>query len=204
MRVGGEDWRKKNARLDRDHLGALGDRLARRRAIHLDGLVGLDHLQQLQHRLVVLVLVGEQHVVDEAVGQQGIARLQVDLIEHLERALADPVHIGTHLVGLQDRQLTADLARLLDRVVELAQVAAQRLAAADVPDQPQLLEVADVAQVPDQRAQDRRVDAVELFLRERLDQLERVSARLREAVCDRGLRIGGRRAGNDPNRLHRH
>jgi hypothetical protein len=39
---------------------------------------------------------------------------------------------------------------VLEGVVELVDVAADRLAAADVADQPQLLLVADVRQVPDQ------------------------------------------------------
>ena len=60
--------------LDRDHLGPLGDGLGSGGAVDLDELVGLDHLQQLQHRLVVLVLVGEQHLVDEAAGQQRVIR----------------------------------------------------------------------------------------------------------------------------------
>ena len=114
--------------LDQDHLGALGDRLGRGRAVDLGGLVGLDHLQQLQHRLVVLVLVGEQHLVDEAVRQQRIPGIELDLVEDLEGPLADLLQVGANLVGAQDRQLAADLARLLDRVVELAQVTAERLA----------------------------------------------------------------------------
>jgi hypothetical protein len=92
---------------------------------------------------------------------------------------------------------------LLDRVVEVAEVTAQRLTAADVPDEPELLEVADVPEVPDQRAQDRRVDLVQLLVAERLDQPQRVGTGLREAVSDRSLRIGGRRARDDPKSLQR-
>ena len=39
------------------------------------GLVAVDHLQQLQHRLVVLELVREQHLVDEAFAQQRFLRV---------------------------------------------------------------------------------------------------------------------------------
>jgi hypothetical protein len=93
---------------------------------------------------------------------------------------------------------------LLDGVVEVAQVSAQRLAAADVADQPELLEVRDVAEVPDQRAQDGRVDPVELLVAERLDQLQGVDARLGQAVRDRAFRIGGGGARDDPGSLQRH
>jgi hypothetical protein len=42
-----------------------------------------------------------------------------------------------------------------------------------------------VAEVPDQRAEDRRVDAVELLLGERLDQQEGSFARLGKPLGDR-------------------
>ena len=140
----------------------------------------------------MLVLVGEQHLVDEAVAQQRVlgVGVELDLVEHLERALADVGHVGAQLGVAQDRQLAAGLARVLDRVVEAAELAVQRLAAADRLHQPELLEVGDVAEVPGQRAEDRRVDAVELLVVERLDQLQRARARLGEAFRDRCLGAG--------------
>ena len=45
----------------------------------VDGTVVLDHLQQLQHRLVVLLLVGQQHLVDEAFAQQRILGVGSDI-----------------------------------------------------------------------------------------------------------------------------
>jgi hypothetical protein len=47
-----------------------------------------------------------------------------------------------------------------------------------------------VAEVPGERAEDRRVDAVELLVVERLDQLIGASASLREPVRDRFLGVG--------------
>jgi len=138
----------------------------------------------------VLVLVREQHLVDEAVGEQAVLRIKLDLVEDLERALADLVHVGADLVGAQDRQLAPDLAGLLDRVVELAEVAAQRLAPADPLDEPELLEVSDVPKVPDQGAQDRVVDPVELLVRERLDQLQGVTTCLLQTPGQLGLAVG--------------
>ena len=46
-------------------------------------------LQGGQEGLVVLVLVLHDHAVDEAVGEQGRARIEGDPVEHVEHALAD-------------------------------------------------------------------------------------------------------------------
>jgi hypothetical protein len=134
--------------------------------------------------------VGEQHLVDEAVRQQRIPGIEVDLAEDLEGPLADLLQVGPNLVGPQDRQLTTDLAWLLDRVVELAEVTPEWLPAADPLDEPELLEVGDVPEVPDQRAEDRVVDPVELLLRERLDQREGVTACLLQTPGQLGLAVG--------------
>jgi hypothetical protein len=156
-------------------------------------LVSLDQLQQLQHRLVVLQLVREQHLVDEAVPQQRILDIRTDLhaLQYVERARADVFHVGTQLRVAQDRQLAANLARVLDRVVEAAQLPVQRLPPADRLHQPQLLEVGDVPEVPGQGTQDRRVDSVQLLVVERRDQRQRPLTRLGESVRDRCLRLGG-------------
>jgi hypothetical protein len=157
--------------------------------LRIDGLVSVDHLQQLQHRLVVLLLVGLEHLVDEPFAQQWIlgAGADLNLVQDLERALAHVGEVGAQLGVAQDRQLAAGLARVLDRVVETAELTVQRLPPADRLHQPELLEVGDVAQVPGQRAEDRRVDTVELLVVERLEQLQCEPARLGEALRDRFL-----------------
>jgi hypothetical protein len=134
--------------------------------------------------------VREQHLVDEAVGEQGVLRIELDLAEDLEGSLADLIHVGADLVGAQDRKLASDLPRLLDRVVELAQVTPQRLAPADPLDEPELLEVGDVPEIPDQRTEDRVVDPVELLVGERLDQLQGVTTRFLQPLGQLGLGIG--------------
>ena len=146
--------------------------------------------------------MGEQHLVDEAVAQQRVLGVgaDLDLVEHLERALADVGEVGAQLGVAQDRQLAAGLARVLDRVVEAAELAVQRLAVADRLHQPELLEVGDVAEVPGQRAEERRVDAVELLVVERLDQVQGPPPRLREALRDRFLGAG-RHLGGDAKTL---
>ena len=91
-------------------------------------------------------------------------------LQYVKRPLADVGHVGAQLGVAQDRQLAARPARVLDRVVEAAEVAVQRLALADRLHQPELLEVGDVPEIPGQRAEHRRVDPVELLVVERLDQ----------------------------------
>jgi len=54
-----------------------------------------------------------------------------------------------------------------------------------------------VAEVPDQRAEDRRVDPVELLLAQGADQLQRALTCLGEAVRDRVLGLGGGGARDD-------
>ena len=133
----------------------------------------------------MLVLVREQHLVDEAVVDQGVGMaVELDRLEHVEGPAADLLHVGAQIVAAQDRQLVADLARVLDRVVERAQLAVHRVAIPDALNQPELLEVGDVAEVPGERAEDRRVDRVELLVGERLDEPERAFAGLGEAVGD--------------------
>ena len=78
-----------------DHLGAVGDGLGGDRSVALGRLVALDHLQELEHRLVVLVLVGEQHLVDEPVRKKRlVAALEVNAVENVERALPHLLHVG--------------------------------------------------------------------------------------------------------------
>ena len=82
-------------------------------------------------------------------------------------------------------------ARVLDRVVEAAEVAVERLAAAGLLHEPELLEVGDVAEVPGERAEDRRVDGVELLLAELLDQQQGALARLAQPFGDRRPSVAG-------------
>ena len=93
--------------------------------VDLERLVAVDHLQQLQHRLVVLELVREQHLVDEPFAQQGVLGVGVDLhaLQYVKRPLSDVFHVGAQLGVAQDRQLAARPAGVLDRVVEAAEVA---------------------------------------------------------------------------------
>jgi hypothetical protein len=133
----------------------------------------------------VLLLVGDQHLVGEAVAEDRVGGiLEIDPFEHLERPLADLVPVGAELGAAEDRQLVAPGPRVLDRVVEPAEVAVQRLAATGGLDQPELLEVGDVPEVPGERAEQRRVDRVELLVVELFDQQQRPLPCFRQPLGD--------------------
>jgi hypothetical protein len=129
--------------------------------------------------------VGDQHLVGEAVVENRVGWvLEIDLVEDLECPLADLVHVGAELDAAEDRQLVAPVARVLDRVVEPAEVAVQRLAVARGLDEPELLEVGDVPEVPGERAEQRRVDVVELLVVELLDEEQSPLPRFRQPLGD--------------------
>jgi hypothetical protein len=153
------------------------------------------------------MLVGDQHLVDEAVAQEVVVGVgQLSGFEDVEGALADLADVVAELVAAQDRQLVAGLARVLDRIVDPPELAVGGIAPADALNEPELLEVGDVAEIPSQRAEDRRVDRVELLLGERLDQEQGPLPRLLEAIGDPFAQIGlrGRRdTGRLPGRRGR-
>lgn len=179
-----------------DHLRARGHRLGRGARIDDRRRIAVDHLQRLQHRLVVLVLVGDQHLVDEAVAKHGIVAIgKFDPLEDLEGSAAHLVHVGAQLRPAQDRELAASGPGVLDRVVEATQLPVERLEVADALHEPELLEVGDVPEIPGEWAEDRGVDPVELLLVERLDQQKRPLPRLRQSFGDavpRDCRRGSR------------
>nr|BFE67975.1 hypothetical protein GCM10020092_012760 [Actinoplanes digitatis] len=102
-----------------------------------------------EHGLVVLLLVLDDHAEREAVRDQR-PPVEADPVEHVEGLVPHLVHIGAGLGRAEQRQRRAVAARVLEGVVQLVDVAAHRLPAADVPDQPELLLVGDVREVPDQ------------------------------------------------------
>jgi hypothetical protein len=104
-----------------------------------------------EHRLVVLLLVLDDHAEGEAVLDQAAAG-ERRALQQVEDAAAHLAHVVARLARVQQRQRRTLEPRVLERVVELVHGLGQdRVAAADVAEQPQLLLVADVRQVPHQR-----------------------------------------------------
>ncbi len=134
------------------HLGGQGERVGRCGRWRVGDQHRLAGAQLVggQHRLVVLLLVLHDHREREPVLDQP-PPLQRDPFEQAYHPLTDLAHVPAGRPGLQQRQPRPGRARMLEGVVEPVHVVAEhRVASADVAQQPQLLLVADVGQVPHQ------------------------------------------------------
>src|ERR1700722_2882809 len=105
--------------------------------------------QRLAHRLAVLELVTEYHLAQHAIVDSALA-------DQLRHTRADLRHIRLRVLGRERVDLAADLARGLERVVEVREIRAQKLQAAVAVPEPKILVGGDVTEVPRQRAHDRR------------------------------------------------
>src|SRR5215210_6410171 len=101
------------------------------------------------------MLVGKDQLVDEPVAEERVLGIggDVHVLKYVESSLPDLLHVGAAALAAEDGQLVARGAGVLDRVVEEAEVAVHGLELADLLDQPQLLEVGDMAEVPGERAE---------------------------------------------------
>jgi hypothetical protein len=131
------------------------------------GIRGGHQLQRGQHRLVMLVLVLDHHPVHEALVEQRDSRVELHPVEDVEHAAADHGDMAPGLRRAEDgqlRPLPADVAEgVVDVVVGWVDRPGARgcppdgACAGDRPEQPQLLVVADVGQVPHQGRHQRGV-----------------------------------------------
>ncbi len=145
-------------------------------------------LESGEQRLVVLMLVLDDHAVHEAAGEQRIAAVECGFVEHAERALA---HVGDERARarrVEDRQRHAVAARVLERVVDVVERGISGCRAAQRAHQPQFLVVTDVREVPAQRRHELRHLAHLVGWCDRIEQPERAPARVVERVDDLGLR----------------
>src|SRR5262249_12814232 len=123
--------------------------------------------------LAVLRLVLGEHLVDEALGQERIVRIDARLREPHAGTAPDLAEIREGLAPAAERQGGPRRARVADggghTIARLVADLGPRGAPAD---RPLLLEVGDVAEVPDDRAHERAVLLRKLLVVEWLDQLE--------------------------------
>ena len=99
----------------------------------------------------MLLLVLDDEAEGEAAGEERVVRIELDVVEHLERPCPHVVEVragGTRVEQLERRSL---LALVGERVVRVVRVRVDRWRAAEPPADPQLLEVADVREVPHER-----------------------------------------------------
>ena len=93
-----------------------------------------------------------------------------ELREPVEDLLAHPPHVGPRVLRREDRELPALGTLVRERVVQVVEPRRGGPAAVAVPEQPELLEVADVREVPDERRLQRRDLARQLLVVQRLEQ----------------------------------
>ena len=100
----------------------------------------------------MLVLVLGDHVVDEAVAQERLPAVgtHVALLDQVEGPGPHGVAVGAGLGEAEQRQGLPHPAGLLEGVVEVVEALAGRLAA-ERSDQPEVLVVGHVGEVPQQR-----------------------------------------------------
>ena len=146
-------------------------------------------LKRGEHRLDVLVLVLDDHPVDEPVREERVRAIELDPVEDRERPRADGVHVRPRLGRTKERERRPLAPRVEESVVEVGVAGVHRLDAAELLDEPPLLEVADVREVPDERRHERRVLADLVVLGHGGEKRERsLSCRL-ERGADRRLQV---------------
>ena len=110
------------------------------------------------------------------------------LLDHAESAGAHLLEVLPRRPGPQERQLAAAGARCLERVVDVGQVVAEQRPPAAAVHEPQVLERRDMPEVPDERAHQRRMDALQVGVRELLHERQRALAGLGQTLD--GLSLG--------------
>ena len=158
-------------------LPGIGVRAAARRTV---GIAALE-LEGLEDRFVVLVLVLQDHAEDVAVTDQGGVASRVQRADERDDPLPDPGDVSPALRAAGKGELCPRAPRV-QRGIEHPVKGPVRLAPrAEVAEQPDLLEVADVAEIPDQGAHQRIVLHEEFLVRHGCQERQRPVAGPRRA-----------------------
>ncbi len=97
-------------------------------------------------------------------------------------AIAHLLEVALGLRPAQIGQLAAARSRGLEGVVDLGELGVQERQAPVAVSQPEILEARDVAEVPDERAHQRGVNAFEILVRHAGHERERLRACLRQSA----------------------
>ncbi|MGX1479254.1 UNVERIFIED_CONTAM: hypothetical protein RKD50_008062 [Streptomyces canus] len=139
-----------------EDFGRAGEQRGRFRVGGGQGLGALAELMGDQHRLVMLLFVLRDHPEGESgLGEPGpVERGALQDVQHPAAYLS---RVAPGLRGRQQGQRGAFGARVLEGVVDAVDLGPYRLLPGDGPQQPLLLLVADVGEVPHERRHERRV-----------------------------------------------
>ena len=143
----------------------------------------LRQVEPLQDRLLMLPLVLGHHPIDEAAAQQRIVARRINAREHGESRLPHFAQILERRGRRRQGELGAGGARVLEGVVKAVTVRT-KLAVTHGAHQPELLEVGDVSEVPDDRAEEITDLATQVILGQGLGELQCQAARPFELLGD--------------------
>jgi hypothetical protein len=145
------------------------------------------------------MLMLQNHLVDVALAQQRIGVVKVSLVEPLQYARANFLHhVAAFCKGWQP-QRPALASGMLERIEQTRHLD-ELDRAIEISGEPQLLEVSDVPQIPDDRAHERIVLEPQLGVGKRLNQEKRPGSSFRELRCY-GFPIYSRRHGDSRHDL---
>ena len=140
----------------------------------------------------MLALVLDDEAEDERAPEQRIVAVERRLLERAQRPLADALDVVARRLGAKQRQLAAAAALVHEGVVELLALGEERRHPADPLADPEILEVADVGEIPDERRLERRPLRRELLVVERGEEHERRVASAVQLGGDGDAAVGGR------------
>ncbi len=157
-------------------------------------------IESLQDGLLMLGFVLENHAEHVAVAKQRSLGVELGGAQQLHRVAAHLVEIFICLRAVEKRQVAADPARVVERVVHAVVGLVVSGPAADLAQQPVLLEIADVAHVPNDRAHDPVELLVDVVVAQRIDHVMGAGADAIEQAAERrtcgGFGWGGLRWGH--------
>ena len=128
----------------------------------------------------MLQLVLNDEPDDEPAVEQRVVAVQRELRQELEHGSAHVCHVGARLLRSEQRELRTLRPAVRKGVVELVELRQHRGASPGAPQQPELLVVRDMGEVPDERRLQRRDRLRQLRVSERREQRFGARTRARE------------------------
>jgi hypothetical protein len=139
-------------------------------------------LKGLKDGLIVLILMLQNHVIDVPLTEQRIGLVRLSLLQPRQNSRADFFHyFAAFRKGRQPQPATL-APRMLEGIEETGHLD-ELDGTVEVPGQPELLEVSDVPEIPDDWAHERIVLQAELSVGQRLHQQERPGSSFRKPGC---------------------
>jgi hypothetical protein len=129
----------------------------------------------------VLELVLNDHPHDEPPLEQGIAIVERQFGDERKHLFANLSYIGARSLRREGRQPATLAACMSERVVKIVVLRRKGASSADASQEPELLEVSDMGEIPDERRLQRRDLTRQLLVRERLQQILRPPSRVLES-----------------------